>query len=104
MVHRKDILTKRGIIDTATDVLKTGCNLCEGNITEASQIVRKRTHSIAHGMVEVVKGVSDLSVAGYEAVVHDQEFINEENKAKLTRVCQAGIYGLIGSALMDDSK
>lgn len=93
-----------GIVGTAQDVIKTGAYLCEGNVGGASQIVKDRTHAVAQGVVDTIKSVSDLSLASYEAVVQDQAFVTEENKTKLTRICKAGIYGLLGSSLIDDSK
>ena len=93
-----------GLLETGKDALQTSRFLFHGDTEEASEILKKRLRNITDALNQTAKDGLELVDAGWESLVSDKDFINDENKARLTRVTTTALYGLLGASFIDDGE
>lgn len=91
-----------GVCGTAGDLINGGMHVCQGEFGKAARIVERRAVGVVAGAVGVVQSGVGLAASGADAVLHDKDFLTEENKQRMTTVCQAAVYAAAGGMLVGD--
>ena len=92
-----------GTAATAEDALKGTLKLAHGDIVGAAKIVEDRAVGIVTGTLGAVESGIAVAQAGADAVMHGRDFLTEENKVHMTRLCRLGIYSALAGAVLGDS-
>ena len=93
-----------GAVNTATDVAEGAEKLMQGDVHSAADIAAKRAGHMARGAVEIVRSGAEVTVACCDTVLHDTSFVTEENKQRLTQLCQAGITAVAASLFTEEAQ
>lgn len=93
----------QGLVNTVSDVADCGTKLCKGDLEGSGQIVKNRAEEFVKGTIGAVRSGAAVTEASYDALVHGKDFLTEENKAHLTRLCQLGIYSAAATTVLADS-
>ena len=85
-----------GICGTAGDLIEGCTHVAKGEFGKAGRIAARRAASVVAGAVNAVESSVGLAASGADALLHDRDFLTEKNKARMTAVCQAAVYGAAG--------
>ena len=73
-----------GVCGTARDLLDGCAHVCRGEFGRAADIAVKRGAGMVAGAVGMVEAGVGLTASGADALLHDRDFLTEENKRRMT--------------------
>lgn len=91
-----------GVCGIVRDLLDGCTHVCRGEFGRAADIAVKRGAGMVTGAVGMLEAGVGLTASGADALLHDRDFLTEENKRRMTLLGQAAVYAAAGGALMGD--